>query len=59
MSVVPAKRKAENVDKLVKDFKKRTESGLMNLITTDEYPAYKGSILAAYGPKITPPRTEK
>jgi IS1 family transposase len=59
ISVVPGKRTAENVDKLVQDFKKRTSSRLMNLITSDEYTAYKKAILKAYGRKVTPPATGK
>ena len=39
VSVVPGKRTAENTRQLVQDFKKRTAGRIMNLITTDEYPA--------------------
>jgi hypothetical protein len=57
VSVVPGKRTAEKVEKLVPDFKTRTGSRPMNLITSDEYPAYKPAILSAYGQEVVPPRT--
>jgi len=59
VSVVPGKRTAKNVEKLVADFKKRTGGRIMNLITSDEYKPYKKAILKAYGRKITPPATGK
>ena len=37
ISVVPGKRTAKNVEKLMTDFKKRTAGRIMNLITSDEY----------------------
>ena len=45
VSVVPGKRTAEKVEQLVQDFQQRTASRPMNLITSDEYPAYKKAIL--------------
>jgi len=62
LSVVPGKRTAENVQKLVQDMKRRTQgrSGkMLNLITTDEYSPYKQAILDAYGTTITPSCTGK
>jgi IS1 family transposase len=59
VSVVPGKRTAENVEKLVQDFKHRTAGRAMNLLTTDEYPAYKPAILNTYGQEVVPPRTGK
>jgi hypothetical protein len=59
VSVVPGKRTAENVEKVVRDFKVRTGGRRMNLITSDEYPAYKAAILNAYGTEVVPPRTGK
>ena len=59
VSVIPGKRTAKNVKKLVQDFKKRTAGRIMNLITSDEYRPYKKAILRAYGVKITPPPTGK
>jgi IS1 family transposase len=59
ISVVPGERTAENVVAVVEDFKRRTGGRLMNLITTDGYPAYEEAILNAYGETITPPHTGK
>jgi IS1 family transposase len=59
VSVVPGERTAENVVAVVEDFKRRTGGRLMDLITTDGYPAYEEAILNAYGETITPPRTGK
>lgn len=56
---MPGERTAENVAAVVEDFKRRTGGRLMDLITTDGYPAYEPAILAAYGETITPPRTGK
>ena len=41
ISVVPGKRTAGNVAAVVEDFKRRTGGRLMDLITTDGYPAYE------------------
>ncbi len=59
ISVVPGKRTAKNVEKLVADFKKRTDGRIMNLITSDEYKPYKKAILKAYGTKVRPGPTGK
>jgi len=59
ISVVPGKRTAKNVEKLVVDFKKRTRDRLMNLITSDEYKPYKKAILKAYGIKTATAHTGK
>jgi IS1 family transposase len=59
VEVVPGKRTAENVETLVETAKKRTGGRLMNLLTSDEYPAYETAILNAYGVEVTPPRTGK
>ncbi len=59
ISVVPGERTAESVVAVVEDFKRRTGGRLMDLITTDGYPAYEEAILAAYGETVTPPRTGK
>jgi IS1 family transposase len=56
---VPGARTAENVAAVVEDVKRRTGGRLMDLITTDGYPAYESAILAAYGETVTPPRTGK
>ena len=59
LSVVPGERTAENVAAVVEDAKRRTGGRLMDLITTDGYPAYETAILAAYGVTVAPPRTGK
>ena len=41
VSVVPGERTAENVEAVVEDFRRRTGGRLMDLITTDDYPAYE------------------
>jgi hypothetical protein len=43
----------------VEEFRRRTGSLLMNLMTSDDYAAYGAAILHAYGETITPPRTGK
>jgi len=59
VSVVPGKRTADNVEKLVHDCKTRRGSRPMNLRTSDEYPADKMALLNAYGQEVGPPRTGK
>ena len=59
ISVIPGKRTAKNVDKLVADFKKRTNGRIMNLITSDEYKPYKRAILKAYGKNTAVAHTGK
>jgi hypothetical protein len=59
ISVVAGERTAANVVAVVNDFKRRTGGRLMDLITTDGYPAYENAILDAYGETVTPPRTGK
>jgi IS1 family transposase len=57
LSVVPGKRTEAKVHQLVQDFQERTGGRLMNLMTSDEYPAYQTAIFAAYGVERVPPRT--
>jgi IS1 family transposase len=59
LSVVPGKRTAQNVERLVEEVKRRTGGRLLNLITTDEYPPYQQAILNHYGDEVVPPRTGK
>ena len=59
VAVVPGKRTAENTETLVGEFRRRTGGRLMNLMTSDDYPAYETAILHAYGETVTPPRTGK
>jgi IS1 family transposase len=59
VSVVPGERTAESVTAVVEDFRRRTAGRLMDLITTDGYPAYEDALLQAYGETVTPPKTGK
>jgi IS1 family transposase len=59
LKVVPGERTAANTQALVTDVRHRTGGRILNLITTDEYSAYKPAILEAYGATVTPPRTGK
>ena len=51
------KRTAEATRALVLDFRRRTGSRVMRLMTSDEYPAYEEAIRDAYGTRVIPPRT--
>ena len=57
VSVVPGKRTEDKAHQLVRDFRARTGGRLMNLMTSDEYPAYKAAIREAYAVKQEQPRT--
>jgi IS1 family transposase len=57
--VVPGERTAESVRELVSDVKERLGGRAPELITTDEYSAYEGAILEAFGTEVVPPRTGK
>jgi hypothetical protein len=57
VSVVPGKRTEANTLKLVKDTHQRTGGRFLNLITSDEYPAYKTALLEVYGKVRRPRRT--
>src|SRR5437899_280757 len=59
LCIVPGKRTPEKVQELVQDFKRRTEGRLMELMTSDEYPAYEEAIREAYAQEVIPPRTGK
>jgi IS1 family transposase/transposase-like protein len=59
VSVVPGERTAESVRELVNDVKGRLGGRVPELITTDEYSAYEGAILEAFGTEVVPPRTGK
>lgn len=48
LCVVPGKRTEDKVHQLVRDVKTRTGGRLMNLLTSDEYAAYKTAIFEAY-----------
>lgn len=57
VSVVPGERTAESVEELVRDVRERLAGRVPRLITTDEYSAYEGAILEAFGTEVVPPRT--
>lgn len=57
VSVVPGARTIENTETLVADFHRRTGGRVMDLMPSDDYPAYETALLHAYGEMITPPRT--
>lgn len=59
VAVVPGKRTVGSTEALVGEFRRRTGGRLMNLMTSDDYPAYETAILHAYGATVTPPRTGK
>jgi IS1 family transposase len=57
VSVVAGKRTEEKTRQLVQDFRERTGGRIMNLLTSDEYPAYKTAIFEAYAETVQQPRT--
>jgi IS1 family transposase len=57
VSLVVGKRTTEATRALVRDFRQRTGSRVMRLMTSDEYPVYAEVIRDAYGTRVTPPRT--
>ncbi len=59
IGVVAGERTTENVVAVVNDFKRRTGGRLMDLFTTDGYPADEDAIWGSYGETISPPRTGK
>ena len=59
VAVVPGERTTESVQELVDDVKERLDGRVPALITTDEYSAYEGAILEAFGTEVVPPRTGK
>ena len=56
VSALVGKHAAEHVDLLVADFRRRTGGRLMNLMTSDENPAYAEAILESYGEEYQPRR---
>jgi IS1 family transposase len=53
LAVVPGARDGENVEEIVGEVKRRTEGRVMDLMTSDNYPAYETAILNAYGREVT------
>jgi hypothetical protein len=59
VSALVGRHSAEHVGLLVEDFHQRTEGRLMNLMTSDENPAYAEAILEVYGEQYQPRRKGK
>jgi IS1 family transposase len=56
VSAVVGKRSTDHTHLLVQDFHRRTEGRLMNLMSSDENPAYAEAILQTYGEDYQPRR---
>ncbi|MGV1080853.1 MAG: hypothetical protein ACOYD1_13600 [Candidatus Nanopelagicales bacterium] len=52
LAVVPGARDAEAVEQVVGEVKQRTDRDVLNLVTSDEYPAYETALLNAYGQEV-------
>jgi IS1 family transposase len=59
VSVVVGRRSAEETQRLVENFQQRTAARQMNLMTSDENPAYAEAILQTYGETVQPKRKGK
>ena len=59
VSVVVGKRTEAHTRLLVEDFHRRTGGRVMDLMTSDELPAYAAVIREVYGSVVVPPRTGK
>jgi IS1 family transposase len=53
LAVVPGARNAENVEEVVTEVQRRTGGRVMDLMTSDDYPAYETAILQTYGHEVT------
>jgi hypothetical protein len=53
LSVVPGARDVESVEGVVAEAKQRTGGRVLDLMTSDDYPAYGTAILEAYGEEVT------
>ena len=53
LAVVPGPRDVEAVEELVGQTKRRTGGRILDLATSDEYPAYRTALLNAYGEAVT------
>lgn len=51
--VVPGARDAEAVEEAVGEVKERTGGRVLDLATSDDYPAYETALLNAYGQEVT------
>jgi IS1 family transposase len=53
LAVVPGARDAEAVEEVVGEVKNRTGGRVLDLATSDDYPAYETALLNAYGQEVT------
>jgi IS1 family transposase len=53
LAVVPGARDAESVVEVVSEVKDRTGGRVLELVTSDDYPAYETALLEAYGQEVT------
>src|SRR4051794_15639573 len=53
LAVVPGARDAEAVEEVVGEVKQRTGGRVLDLATSDDYPAYETALLDAYGQEVT------
>jgi hypothetical protein len=59
LAVVPGARDAENVEEVVSEVQQRTGGRVMDLMTSDNYPAYETAILNAYGQEFATTPTSR
>lgn len=52
LAVVPGARDAEGVKEVVGEVKDRTGGRVLDLVTSDDYPAYETALLEAYGQEV-------
>jgi IS1 family transposase len=52
LAVVPGARDLESVEELIGEVKDRTGGEVLDLVTSDEYPAYQTALLNAYGEEV-------
>jgi hypothetical protein len=52
LAVVPGARNGENVEEVVDELQRRTEGRVMDLMTSDSYPADETAIREAYGQEV-------
>jgi IS1 family transposase len=52
LAVVPGARDAESVEEVVGEVKGRTGGRVLDLVTSDNYPAYETALLNAYGEEV-------
>ena len=52
LAVVPGARDAESVEEVVGEVKGRTGGRVLDLATSDDYPAYETALLNAYGEEV-------